>query len=196
MRWISHALSGRKFAGSWVPYASPATVKHSVRLVKTAPSNRSKRRLVRQLGLDGAELGVTAPWYSHFLPKARGNSWIWVLHKNSSVPKRVRAVAANAEQRTSLNALNRTSANSAHFTWSRFELQGRKGGRHGQTPCEVHALVRTRQEYAQPNADIKVRVDSVFEDRDTADRALNEMTAKFPTNTWAVITYPVGEMLF
>lgn len=196
MRWGLRALRECEAALGWAPSTRPTAVGRSVRLAQTAMSTRSQRRLLRRLGLDTAELGIPVPWYARVLSADRGTRWVWVLQKNSSAPKRVRAVATNATQRTSLDDLNRASSNSTHYSWSRFELQGRRWWWLGRTASEVHALVRLPHGYEQPSAAIKVRVHSVYTDRHSAVRELTEATVTFPNDVWAVITYPIGEMLF
>lgn len=192
MRWIPRVRGRRKSVGSWALHADAASGQSPVKLKATSLSNRRKRRLARQLLLDPTELGVSAPWHSRFLPGARNTGWIWVLQKNSGVPKRVRAIAATAPQRASLAALGCGAEHNAHFSWRGFELQGRNSRR----LREVHALVSTRHAYVQPTPALQVRVVAVFARRNIANRELDKMMAKFPTDHWAVITYPVGEMLF
>ena len=120
-------------------------------------------------------------------------SFVWVLQKNSGVPKRVRAISCTSEQHQQLNDLTQQQPNCEHYSWKGFEVQGVL---RGQPLQEVHALVSLRESVVKVTTAHKVSVDSIYAERTAAERECLQRIGKFPDFNWAVVTYPVGRMLF
>ena len=120
-------------------------------------------------------------------------SHVWVLQKNSSVPKRVLAVSSTSQQRHRLDDLTSQRPNHDMYVWHGFEVQGMP---RPQQLHEVHAVVSLREPVVKVTAASKVRVESVHLNQSDAERERDRQAKQFPTTTWAVVTYPVGELLF
>lgn len=156
-----------------------------------------RRRIWRIMGMTPMDLGVRPRWFERGPLRPRAAARVWILQKNSGRRRRVKAVATTPEQLSALNVIHQKSANSGLFTWSGFDLDGRGRQQADDRPlAEVHALVMLHHAHSEPGATSAVRVVAVFVDIAKAQRALEERVSGARNQAWAVITYPVGEMLF
>lgn len=156
-----------------------------------------RRSIMRQFGLSRADVGLREPWFNGRLPDRRAPIWISVLRKNSSVRRRVRAIAATSQQVAALDTLNKQNPNHEHYNWQMLPLLGRYDmPSRGTAPEFVHALVELHHPVENPTIACRVRVRSVHTKHEYAGQALARESATYPRGLWAVITYPVGEMLF
>mgnify|MGYP006292732453 CR=1 FL=1 len=156
-----------------------------------------RRRMMKPLALTSTSDGPRLARLARHLRNRRGAIVIWVLQKNSGVPKRVRAVAASDVEMLELDACNHEFENSALYVWHGHELLGRHGWpARGTAPTSVHALVHTARVLHEPGIESQVCIDAVYAERSAAERAVAARRRSLPESSWAVITYPVGTMLF
>lgn len=157
---------------------------------------RNRSALIR-LGLTPSELGIVEPWLARFVPSRKPPQMIYILQKNSGLARRVRAVAASRAQSSMLDAENKTYSNSASYSWSIHQLLRNANRPVRRTAPEVvYAVVRLHRAQENPSAASRVRVQDVYDNHAAAERARELLRLRHPDTPWAVITYPVGEMLF
>lgn len=156
-----------------------------------------RQAILRETGLTRQEAGFPEPGPFERFFERKSAPMIWMLHKNSSVPRRIRAVAATDAQMSELDALNKLFKNSSAYAWSGYRLEDIPRARHKNVTLEeIHALAHTRRELQRPGIESRVRIEAVFTDRSNANRALERENRRRPDIPWVVITCPVGEMLF
>lgn len=155
------------------------------------------RRRFRQMGLPVQASGSLGGVFGRTSADSRTRPFIWVLQKNSSVPKRIRAVCVTTEQQRSLSKQSELLENRDLYCWRGFPLGGAKRRPNPQVPLEeVHAVVELREATESVSIASKVRVTEVYVDRRAAEDACARLSRQHPQLAWAVITYPVGRMLF
>ncbi len=122
---------------------------------------------------------------------------IWFFQKNTRLGRRVRAVAISTAQSSALSARSRTAEYEDSFAWNGHQLlNDRNKPIRGAAPNVVHALVRTHRFVQRPSTETRVRVLETYASRAVAEKALAKRLQSDSDNLLAVITYPVGEMLF
>lgn len=153
--------------------------------------------VMKQIALGKMHAGPPLLRLAGLLQNRRAAIEIWVLQKNSGTPKRVRAVATSDAEMSELDTCNREFENSSLYAWQGHKLLGRRGKlARGTAPRSVHALVRTARALHEPGIESQVSVDEVYSERSAAERAVAARRRLHPDCSWAVITYPVGMMLF
>lgn len=156
-----------------------------------------QRALLRDLGMSRRDAGFAAHGLDRWVPVREPATVIWFLQKNSSLARRVRAVAVSQAQSSALDAQSKTRENGDSFSWNGHQLlNNRNKSIRGAEPSVAHALVRTHRYVQHPGIETRVRVLDTYENLAAAQKALAERTRRDSHTPLAVITYPVGEMLF
>jgi len=156
-----------------------------------------RRRLWRMMGIAPDVMGLRPRWFERGPLRPRPTPRVWILQKNSGRRRRIKAVAITPDQLSALMTIAQSSPNHELFSWSGFDLKGLER-KHSQerSLSEVHALVLLHHEHPSPGTASRARVQQVFSDREAAEAALSSKRGDLTRHPWAVITYPVGEMLF
>jgi len=156
-----------------------------------------QRAALQVLGRSRSEAGLAAHWLDRWAPAREPVTMIWFLQKNRSLARRVRAVAVSRAQSSELNARNSIHANAVSYSWHGHQLlNNRNRPMRGASPSVVHALVRLHRHVQQPGIETRVRVLETYASRSAAEKALETRTRAHSDRPLAVITYPVGEVLF
>lgn len=156
-----------------------------------------RKRFMHEMDLTREQVGLLKSRLSAFFKEDSDELMIWMLQKNSSLARRVRAVSATEEQMHQLNADSKRMPQHKDFAWSGHRLLG-DNGRPVRVPEPefVHALVELHHRVDNPNAENRVKIVDVYVEREYAERAQQRQASRYPDVPWAVITYPVGQVLF
>lgn len=156
-----------------------------------------RRRIWHRLGMTPGDLGLRPRWFERGPLRPRPTPRVWILQKNSGRRRRIKAVAITPAQLSALMTIAQSSPNHELFSWSGFDLKGpEREQSQERSLSEVHALVLLHHEQPSPGIVSRARVQQVFTDRESAEEALRSERGNPIRHPWAVITYPVGEMLF
>lgn len=156
-----------------------------------------QRAILRELGISRREASFAAHWLDRWLPPRKPVTMIWFFQKNTRLGRRVRAVAISTAQSSALSAQSQTPEYEDSFAWNGHQLlNDRNKPIRGAAPNVVHALVRTHRFVQHPSIETRVRVLETYESRAAAEKALAKRLQSDSDSLLAVITYPVGEMLF